>query len=220
MVPGPDPDHLWVQTGNLDGGSIQLVTLAGRPAGTELPVPANANDFITAGGAGDPLVTTTGGAYDVRPGGLHRITTGTIEAVGPTGWLVVECDDANHCSRVVVDHATGKRTRLTGQVNAEALTPGLISPDGSLALVVDTATGTPRMTLVDLDSGDVHTVDVDPRGRTFLGQGSAAWSPDSRWVLLADDRGVLVAVDARTRAVHRLKIDLPDVNQVAVRHPK
>jgi Tol biopolymer transport system component len=165
------------------------------------------------------MVTTAGGASSLRPDGLHRITTGRVEAVGTTGWLVVECDRANHCYQAVVDRATGKRRHLPGQINTDFPTPGLISPDGSRALVVGMDDGFPGVWLVDLDSGQRHSVDVYPRGRTFLGPGSAAWSPDSRWLLLADDRGVLVAINAHTRAVHRLKIDLPDIDQVAVSRP-
>lgn len=89
MVPGPDPDHVWVQqaVSGSDSEAIRLVTMDGRPAGVDLRLPANVDGFITPDGGGYPLVTTTGGAYDVRGDGLHRITAGAVEAVGRrAGW--------------------------------------------------------------------------------------------------------------------------------------
>lgn len=99
------------------------------------------------------------------------------------------------------------------------MTPGVISPDGSTALVADPERNEVRMWLIDLDSGQRHAVDVAGSAQRYVDPGTMAWSPDGRWVLLVHDSAVL-AVEARTRVVHRLELDLPEVTQVAVRGPR
>lgn len=94
--------------------------------------------------------------------------------------------------------------------------PGVISPDGSTALVADLERSKTRMWLIDLSSGQRYPVPVAGSDRRYVDPHSMAWSPDGRWALIVQGTAV-VAVDARIRGVHRLELDLPEVNQVAVR---
>lgn len=223
VVPGPDPDHVWVESsgnGGSTSGVLHLVDGAGKQSGPDIPLPANALGQITPDGAGHPLVYTSGGVYDVTTDGLHRITTGTVEAVGPTGWLAIECDDRDRCSRVVVDRETGDRRTLPGTTDGAGDffgDQGVIAPDGSAAVVFGPPQGPPQLQLVDLESGRSRVLSNDPAGQ---GPSTSvmAWSPDSRWLFTAGRDGSLLAVDPRTpgRAVS-LGIRIPDVSQLVVR---
>jgi hypothetical protein len=225
VVPGPDADQVWVEVGNaVDNGEIRLVGLDGRPVGPSVPMPANAQGWIMPDGGGYPLIDTTGGVYDVRPGGLHRITTGTVEAVGPTGWLAVECDGRNRCARVVIDRATDDRRTLPGVVDGSVGVfgdPGSISPDGSAAVVFGGLQEPGQLRLVDLESGQSRALANGPatQGPSTT---AVAWSPDGSRLFVASGDGALLVVDpdAPGHAV-TLGIKLPDVTQLAVRpaHP-
>lgn len=57
-------------------------------------------------GAGYLIVYAAGGTYDLRPGSTRRITTGQLLAMGPTGWLTLECDDQLRCFTMAVDRNT------------------------------------------------------------------------------------------------------------------
>lgn len=218
VVPGPDPGHVWVDTGQgMAHGTIDLVGVDGRPAGPLFGKPRGTTGWMRADGGGYPMIATSGGIYDVHPGSLRRITAGTVEAVGPTGWLVVECDEENRCSRFVVDRGTGDRRTLPGEVTRYSPMEGRIAPDGSVAVLGGLERNNPRVWLLDLHTGRLRMVDVVPPGRTFLSPAQVAWSPDSRWVVLIDDRGDLVAIDAGTGTVRHLDLGLPELEQLRVR---
>ena len=44
-----------------------------------------------------------------------------------------------------------------------------------------------------------------------------AWSPDSRWLFIVAANGELAAVNARTRHVEGLGVELPPIGQIAIR---
>lgn len=60
------------------------------------------------------------------------------------------------------------------------------------------------MSLLDLSTGAKQALST-AAGQP--GPDGAGWSPDSRWLFLIDDRGRLVAIDARTRQARPV---LPD----------
>jgi hypothetical protein len=218
VVPGPDADHVWVKAVD-DTGSfmIRLLGLDGRPVGQDVPAPPNMRDPMLPDGSGHPCIWTTGGIYDVTDHGLDRITTGTLQAVGPTRWLVVECDDHDGCARVVIDKRTGARRTLPGSPLDYFAAGGVISPDGDTAAVFDPNES--GMLLLDLGSGGSWRVPVRVGGQNLTGEVSAAWSPDSRWLFLTEDDGTLVAWDSSTGRLHHLGVDLPSVRKIAVRSP-
>lgn len=215
VIPGPAPNQVWVASRQHEHRMV-LVRFDGRRTGTS--VRASTGDESTAGvlsdGGGHLMVTGTGGAYQARPDGWHRITTGSVVAVGPTGWLAVECGDQHHCANVVIDRASGARHVLPGRAANTDTSTGVISPDGSTAAVYRrTSGGKTTLHLLNLSTGANHRIlTVD---HTSFGNGSVAWSPDSRWLFVAD--GTLLAVDVHTRHVRQLGVALPGVNQLAVR---
>jgi len=216
IFPGPDRGHVWVQ-GAQDGRTLVLVGLDGTRTGPSIRLPATTQWPLMSDGAGYVLVRGVGGDYDARPDGLRRVTRGSVAAVGPTGWLALECDDRARCVWVAIDRATGSRRTLAGPPADPNVPAGAISPDGSVAAVFRQVRGSEPQTvhLVDLASGADYELAVS-RDPDVYDTSRLAWSPDSRWLFLVTGKR-LVAVDPRTRAVHELGVDLPPIEQVTVR---
>jgi hypothetical protein len=150
----------------------------------------------TADGAGYLLVSGSGGVYDARPDGMHRVTTGQVLAAGPAGWLVAECDVNHHCANVLRDRAGRSRT-VPGTANLTRSPTGVISPDGATATVFTTTPdNVPALTLIDLATGHSRRIDMPEAIQTD--ESSLAWSPDSRWLFVVDAAGHLRVVDPTT----------------------
>jgi hypothetical protein len=210
-IPGPKPGQVWVQTDTGKHAAMTLVGSDGGATGVTIPIPSGS--YVTSDGAGYPLFTGPDGAYDAQPDGLHRITTGTVLALGPTRWLTVECDDQDRCENVVIDRGSGKRRILRGPVLHLTPHAGVISPDGSTAAVAGQAT----LHLLDLKRGTDHRLAVPiDQGAAFDNE-TVAWSPESRWLFVAGLKGKLLVVDTHTHRVHHLGLALPPITQVAVR---
>jgi hypothetical protein len=218
VFPGPAPGQVWAQTGSGNQTSLSLATTDGRKLGVSIRFPGGNASLLSSSsdGRGYFLVPWAGGVYDTLPGALRLITTGTVAAVGPTRWLAVECG-SKHCADVVIDPASGARRVLPGQALSgppagAAMFPGTISPDGSIAAVFRaSAAGTFALHLIDLSSGADHKLAV----QGSPGEGTMAWSPDSRWLFVAAP-SKLFGVNARTRRVGGLGVALPQVSQVTV----
>jgi hypothetical protein len=220
---GPARGQVWVPAGSGGHTSMSLATVDGQRLGVSIRF-AGGNAALLSSrsdGRGYFLLEWAGGVYDARPGALHLITTGTVAAVGPTRWLAVECGGSTHCADVVIDQVSGARRILpglavSGPPAGEAMFPGTISPDGSTAAVFRAnEKGTFVLHLIDLASGADHQLAV----QGSPGDGTMAWSPDSRWLFVAASpaqAGKLVAVNARTRRAAGLGVALPQVSQVAV----
>lgn len=223
-LPGPDPRHVWVAAGAGALSTMILVGLDGKPTGASIRVPADMNAFPETDDAGGVLLTGTGGTYDARPDGLHRITSGTLLALGPTRWLTRECDSNHHCATVVIDRTGGARHTLAdlpgyasaghGPVAAAGATPGVISPDGTTAALIDPATA--RVHLLTLASGADHPLAVFYSRQATPGE-TMVWSPDSRWLFIAESNGRLAVIDAHTRQLRELGAPLPQLSQLAIR---
>ena len=210
---GPDQNHIWVQAGDSNHNVMVLSALPDGRAEATIPVPAYSSP--SADGAGYLLFTGTGGVYDAKPGSLRRITTGSLLAVGPTGWLVIECDDQARCATVAVSRADWSH-RVVGPAFDPYGPTGAISPDGHTAAVFATdPAGTQTVTLLDLDSGKRRPLHLP---LTQSGEeASIVWSPDSRWLFAIGADGQPRTVDPHTGKVGSLGVALPDVSQLAIR---
>lgn len=217
--PGPDLNHVWVQPENSSPPAMTLARLDSPAPGVVLPIPAGSSaQQATSDGAGYLLFTGLSGTYDSRPDGLRRITTGAVLAVGPTRWLVSECDYRDGCNTVVIDRISGTRrtlSRIASDVNTPP--PGVISPDGTTAALIDLNNQTANIHLRDLTSGVDHPLPV-PTDQASFDMGSLVWSPDSRWLFIAAANGHLAVLDARTRHVRTLGATLPSLSQFAIRN--
>ncbi len=221
LLPGPAPGQAWRYSWVGGVPSMTLVTLAGRAVGRTIalaPPHHPAPGMPAADGLGGVLLLgTAGDVYDAGPGRGDQVN-GQVIAVGPTRWLMVSCRHRTRCRNVVYDPRSGAQSLLPGPVlagGAYAWPPaGVISPDGSAAAIIDTATAPPTVRLVNLRTGAESQIAV-PFDDAASNQ-SMAWSPDGQWLFVADD-GRLLAVNARTGRVTGLGIRLPDITQVAVR---
>jgi hypothetical protein len=217
VVPGPDQSHLWVES--RDGGVLSLVGLNGRKTGPSIRLPATSHWGVMPDATGYVVVRAVGGEYDARPDVVHRVTTGTVVAVGPTRWLAVDCDDRDRCLNVVVDRQDGTRRGLAGALYDPTVPAGRIAPDGSIAAIyrrhyLTDGSSALSVALLDLASGTERalTMSVSPDGS----DGSMVWSPDSRWLFVVGDRQ-FAAVDAQTRDIRDLGFALGPIEQLTVR---
>ena len=214
--PGPDGHAVWVQSGDAGRSVMVLRAVDDGRVRAAIPVPTESSPFeVSSDGAGYLVFRATGGLYDATPSGLRRITAGALLAVGPTRWLTLECDDRHRCRPAVIDRGTGARRAVPATLSANA-PPGVIAPDGATAALFDAAPdGTVTLYLLDLASGRSRPIDWPIE--QAVGDGTAVWSPDSRWLFSAGADGAIYAVDRATARVTPLGVSLPALTQLAVR---
>jgi hypothetical protein len=214
-LPGPDPAHLWIP--GHPAASMALVGFDGSPTGTLIDIP----DGLDAGslspdGAGYLMFGSTSGEYDLKPSGIQRITTGTVFASGPTGWLADECDAQYRCSATVISRSNGARHSINVPVS-NLLNGGVISPDGNTAAVLEGDGGPARLHLIDLHSGADRSTDVTLNPDLDYQDGLFVWSPDSHWLFATNATGRLYAIDSAANKTNELPLTLGPVSQLALR---
>jgi hypothetical protein len=196
------------------------IGLDGRRAGPSIALPRD-TDGVFADGTGYIIAAGSAGGYLVRPNAARRITLGTLIATGPTRWLVRDCNELPRCQPVVIDRATGIRhaVRDSPALGGGFGPVGPISPDGSVAALLaggpDLADLGTWVHLIDLGTGADRRLDV-PLGDTVHPQ-TLAWSPDSRWLFIIGNEGLLYAVDVATGRVTDFGLLVPPVNLIAMR---
>jgi hypothetical protein len=211
ILPGPEPGQLWAPPpGSDDNQRMDLVDFDGRRS-EQISVPVSG--VPSSDGAGYVLSYLTGGIYDVRVGSIRRITTGALLAVGPTRWLTEECDELHRCTTDVIDRSTGAHRVLGPGADSDAPT-GSIAPDGRTAAVLHHEQPL-TLSMLDLATGIDHDTDVEI-DRDAYSEASMVWTPDGRWLIVADITGHLVVVD---RAGHSRALTnrITGISQVALR---
>jgi hypothetical protein len=198
---------------------MTLTDWNGIPTRTSFSVPADwfAVSASSDGAGGVLFMAHNGSTYQAQPGRRQLLTTGNLLAVGPTGYLVNECK-AGKCLTSVIDRTTGERRTLAESIVPYGRVAGLISPDGRTAAVIDIAkvrSAAASLSLIDLVSGDEHPLATDLG--TTTGSGSMVWSPDSRWLFVVTAAGHVAAIDSATRQVRGLGLQLPFIEQLAIR---
>jgi hypothetical protein len=217
LIPGPNPAEAWQLASAPNGVSLVLLTLAGHQIGPPIVLQPSQSlaSTATSDGRGDVLLLSNlADEYDAGPD-WYRPVRGQVIAIGASRWLVLSCPRLR-CRNVVVDPVDGAERTLPGTPQRTAVyvwpPAGVISPDGATAAIIDPDGA---VQLISLGSGaDTRLavpLDEDPANE------SMAWSPDGRWLFLADD-GKLLAVNARTGRVTGLGVKLPYVTQVAIRN--
>lgn len=217
---GPTPDQVWVQA-QTDGPTTPAPRLydlrQDRPIATGPTPPQELGQPYLTDGAGYLLYSGVGGVYDVRPDGVHRVTTGAVAAVGRHSLVVQECDDSFRCDSVLIDRPSGRRTVLGPTHAAVTYLPGSISPDGRFAAYTTATNGNQATTrLVDLRSGRDTDLGVRVSDSAY-GSDPFVWDPDNGDLLLVDNQSTIRVIDPTTDKVSSLGIDLPPINQIAIR---
>jgi hypothetical protein len=153
--PGPRTGQFWVQTGFGARSVMSLVTYAGRRTGRSVTFARSVAYLAGPDGRGYFLVQDGGAVYDISPGRQRRVAAGTLDAAGPSAWLVTRCSRAR-CRYQVVDPASGTTRLVPGRAARTAANtpPGVISPDGLIAAVVRPGRGHRSLVhLIDLVTG-------------------------------------------------------------------
>lgn len=215
-LPGPDPWHVWAETETGTASALSMLTLDGQPAGVQIAIPKDAT-VQASDRAGNVLVFGIGGMYNLRPDGMHRITSGTLLAVGPSRWLTLECDESYRCESVVIDRATDARRTLKTSLDSYEQNAGAISPDGRIAaLLRPNGLGSSNVHLLDLVTGADRLTGVTIGSDQTLGGRTFVWSPDSRWLFVTNGAGRVLAIN-RAGSTIALDVHVGAVGQLALR---
>jgi hypothetical protein len=216
VFPGPDPQHVWAETETGTTWALSLLTLDGRPGGIQVPIPKDAT-VQASDRAGNVVMFGIGGMYNLRGDGMHRITSGTLLAVGPTRWLTLECDESYHCESVVIDRVTETRRTLNTSLDSYEQNAGAISPDGrTAALLQPNGLGSSNVHLLDLVTGADRLTGVTTSSDQTLGGRTFVWSPDSRWLFVTNGAGRVLAINPAGQATP-LAVHVGTVGQLALR---
>lgn len=215
VLPGRDANHVWALAE--DRGSLKEVDANGKPTGTAIPIPDKLQIpawALTPDGAGYVLGAGLEGTYDLRPDGAQLVTHGLVRAAGPTGYLIEDCGNADSGSRCRLA-VLGRGTTTIAPVPGSGAPPqGVISPDGNYAAIGNR--GSQSVTLPDLTAGRSITISGDGVGSFGTAQASkVAFSPDSRYLLVATAEGV-VPIDTYSMTA-RDALPIPGLYAVATR---
>lgn len=144
LLPGPDPDHVWVLWAPVGTGSrfAVLATTDGATASGELDVPATPLLATVSG----PVFGVGGRTYLSAPEGARLLTDGTPHAASPTEVAVLTCDDQARCAPAIVDVASGTTRPGPAMPGASESSPWMsLAPDGRLA-TIPTSVGSDQWT--------------------------------------------------------------------------
>jgi hypothetical protein len=199
VLPGPRPDEVWIAA---PGHQLQLVGLDGWPTDQTVSLPASAPLWdVNPDGAGFLLVRSAHGVYATQPGRRQFVTRGEVVAIGPSGWLARECTRAS-CRLVFVGRHDGVRRVLRASF-PEAIGLGLIAPDGRhVAMHGLSRSGTSVVVVVGLRgdrASDVAAIPAEEHGGD-----PGAWSPDGRYLFVAEANGGVASYDTRKGTTTRL----------------
>jgi hypothetical protein len=215
VLPGPDLDHVWIQTFDQGSTSMALVNADGWGS---LPVVVPVPQFATAGpisdGAGGLLFEGVGGMYRVSPAGELTVSMAMVLAVG-RGDLLTLARNTRGTWWPVLQLRGGAMQELPVPIGPQ-LPRGVLAPDASSVVLyaVDEQRRSMTLTVVDLPRGDQRPVDVDITG--VAGDGTVVWSPDGGRVLCLDTAGRVRVVDPASGAVTDT-LELPPLRQIAAR---
>ena len=215
--PGPKPGQMWVRPADDHQPVMALATLEGRRLADFVPVPPASTPFeAVADGAGYLLFPGIGGLYQARPEGIRRISTGVLLAAGPTGWLVIECDERYRCQTLLVGRADGRRETVAARPVGRDFR-GVISRDGSsVAVLTSRPEGIVEVAVLDVARGSWLRV-VNLAVNQAALNGALAFSPDGKWLFAVTAGGSIAAIDPRTSTASILNLPLPPVTQLMVR---
>jgi hypothetical protein len=221
-LPGPDADDVWIPDGSRDGRSrMSLINVEGRAVGPQIWLPDDMANSVQPDGAGYLLAYGAGGVYSARPDGLRRITTGLLLAAGAQRWLTLECSDAYACALTLVDRLTGAKHPIAPAVPSaqpfESSAIGVVSPDSRTAAILENDGATPSLHLIDLTTAADRKLTTPIDATTGYDGSNLVFSPNSHWLFVAGESGVLYGINAVTGGGQALDVVLPPLQQLVMR---
>jgi len=216
VLPGPDLDHLWIQS--RADSSLSMVLLDADGWGS-LPVDVPVPQFATTGpipdGAGGLIFEGVGGIYRISPTGNLTLSDGIVLAVGRGGVLVLG-PGTGKVWRTIVHRRDGTNQEFRVPIGPQ-LPHGVLAPDAASVVlyVVDDRRRT-TLSVVRLATGEVQPLDVDITG--VAGDGTVLWSPDGSRLFCLDTDGRVRVLDPATGNL-TATLDLPPLRQLALRFP-
>jgi hypothetical protein len=213
IFPGP-PGYLWVYSTERSPARINLVDTTGRHQRATLDLDGA---WPQTDGRGNLLLSDVGGVYEASPNRLRRLTSGSVTAVGPGHYLLVDCDPSRRCSTYLYDRST-RRQRRIGPADTSDLTTGTLSPDGRHAALIQwRGSGRPSLLVRDLADGTERVVPgvMDQQGTSDVAS-TLLWTPDSRWLITLLE-GHVTFFDTTTGRLRTSGSALPTIAQLALR---
>lgn len=215
-VPGPGLGQVWVRTSPpyQDATRMTLIGPGGSVAGPSVVIPGDG--YLSDDGTGHVMYTTrvNNENYLTSPGRWQLRTTGQLLAVGANQVVTIEDAGPGRYSTVLTDVLSGRRRVWPCRGLLADPVLGRVAPGGRTAAVLTSGSATTMLTLLDLATGVRRGPDIALAGNAE----SLAWSPDGHWLFAATHGGRVVAINARTAAVHRLGVSVPPLTQLVVRH--
>jgi hypothetical protein len=214
-VPGPARGQVWVRTSPpyQDATRMTLVGPGAPAAGPSVVIPGDG--YLNDDGTGYVMYTTriNNESHLSSPGRWQLQTSGQLLAAGADEVVTIERSAAGRYTTVLTDVFSGRRRLWASRGFVTDPVLGPVAPGGRTAAVLTNASTATRLNLLDLTTG----VQRGP-GLALVGNAeSLAWSPDGHWLFAATANGAVVAIDARTAAVHQLGVRLPALTQLVVR---
>lgn len=221
-LPGPSPDEFWLFS---PGDAVPQIALHRLPSGDEVRRFELSPRSAVVGAAPDGRILVAaqdGGTFALDPdsGQATRISPGRIIALGHTVVVEDTCEANLSCAIFARKPATGARVALDRFVGpaldelSDLGLPAVLSPDERWLLAWEQG-GAPfpyGVAVIDMATG--RTVWQRPIEAPGF-QLAAAWTPDSRWVLVKTRDGIdAVPVDAPGQVIRRLNVPGVDVSQL------
>jgi hypothetical protein len=213
-LPGPS-GYVWTITDKTAATRVASLTdSAGSRVHSTVTAPVG-GEFSTDG-TGGLLYSSIGGAYQAKPSGLRRVTTGRVVATSRDRFLTVECDERYTCRTYLLDRRTDVRRRVAS-LRPDLGPQGLLSPDGRYAALADWGAGSrPQYVVVEVNTAR-RIAAFSLGSPDVFGDPSAAWLPDGRLLFLRETQ--VAVFDPRTRRTTTPTVRLPPLVQLALRTP-
>jgi hypothetical protein len=186
----------------------------GAPApGPTVVIPGDG--YLADDGTGHVMYATriNNESYLTSPGRWQLKTSGQLLAAGANEVVTTERAAPGRYATVLTDVLSGRRRLWASRGFVADPVLGPVAPGGRTAAVLTSASTTTRLNLLDLTTGVQRGPGIALAGNAE----SVAWSPDGHWLFAATANGAVVAVDARTAAVHQLGLSLPPLTLLVVR---
>src|SRR5439155_8086184 len=153
VFPSSEADRLWIAQYESARPRVTEIDTAGNVTAGPFDLPASGS---IVGAVNDGVVGFAHGSIYVldRDGRTRRIGFGDVVAASGDRVIATTCDEALQCSLTVIDVGSGVTTPLGAIASEDGYPQGIVSPDGTTAVLYVVVNGSTRLRVVDLASGN------------------------------------------------------------------